>query len=75
MAARQPVGWIEILNISRGLSAFAGGDYFRSRQCRYCRGAIRSGAYDYIEKPFKTDKLLVTVARAIEGVCSAKMPS
>ena len=29
--------------------------------------AIRSGAYDYIEKPFKSDKLLVTVARAIEA--------
>lgn len=29
--------------------------------------AIRSGAYDYIEKPFKTDKLLVTVGRAIEA--------
>ena len=29
--------------------------------------AIRSGAYDYIEKPFKTDKLLLTVARAIEA--------
>ncbi len=29
--------------------------------------AIRSGAYDYIEKPFKTDKLLVTVSRAIEA--------
>ena len=29
--------------------------------------AIRSGAYDYIEKPFKSDKLLVTVSRAIEA--------
>lgn len=29
--------------------------------------AIRSGAYDYIEKPFKTDKLLLTVERAIEN--------
>ena len=29
--------------------------------------AIRAGAYDYIEKPFKSDKLLVTVARAIEA--------
>ena len=28
--------------------------------------AIRSGAYDYIEKPFKSDKLLLTVSRAIE---------
>ena len=29
--------------------------------------AIRSGAYDYIEKPFKSDKLLVTVSRAIQA--------
>ena len=29
--------------------------------------AIRSGAYDYIEKPFKSGKLLVTVGRAIEA--------
>ena len=38
--------------------------------------AIRSGAYDYIEKPFKSDKLLVTVARAMRRrVCNAKMLS
>jgi len=29
--------------------------------------AIRSGAWDYIEKPFKADKLLLTVRRAIEA--------
>ena len=29
--------------------------------------AIRSGAYDYIEKPFKSDKLLVMVSRAIQA--------
>ncbi len=29
--------------------------------------AIRSGAWDYIEKPFKADKLLLTVQRAIEA--------
>jgi two-component system nitrogen regulation response regulator NtrX len=29
--------------------------------------AIRNGAYDYLEKPFKSDKLLVTVRRAIES--------
>jgi two-component system nitrogen regulation response regulator NtrX len=29
--------------------------------------AIRAGAYDYIEKPFKSDKLLVTVSRAIQA--------
>jgi two-component system nitrogen regulation response regulator NtrX len=29
--------------------------------------AIRSGAYDYIEKPYKADKLLLTVQRAIEA--------
>ena len=29
--------------------------------------AIRAGAYDYIEKPFKADKLLLTVQRAIEA--------
>lgn len=28
--------------------------------------AIRAGAYDYIEKPFKSDKLILTVQRAIE---------
>ncbi len=28
--------------------------------------AIRKGAYDFIEKPFKSDKLLVTVERALE---------
>ena len=29
--------------------------------------AIRKGAYDYIVKPFKADKLLVTAARALES--------
>ncbi len=29
--------------------------------------AIRRGAYDFLEKPFKTDKLLLTVERAIEA--------
>ena len=29
--------------------------------------AIQNGAYDFIEKPFTTDKLLVTVGRAIEA--------
>ncbi len=29
--------------------------------------AIKLGAYDYIEKPFKTDRLLLVVARAIEA--------
>lgn len=28
--------------------------------------AIKKGAYDFIEKPFKTDRLLLTVKRAIE---------
>ena len=28
--------------------------------------AIRKGAYDFIEKPFKSDKLLLTVSRALE---------
>ncbi|HAQ35357.1 MAG: sigma-54-dependent Fis family transcriptional regulator [Maricaulis sp.] len=28
--------------------------------------AIRKGAYDFLEKPFKSDKLLVTVERALE---------
>src|SRR6185295_8956182 len=29
--------------------------------------AIRRGAYDYLEKPFKADKLIVTVQRAMEN--------
>lgn len=29
--------------------------------------AIRIGAYDYVEKPFKTDKLLLLIKRAIEA--------
>lgn len=29
--------------------------------------AIKKGAYDYIEKPFKSDRLLLCVARAIEA--------
>jgi len=29
--------------------------------------AIRKGAYDFIEKPFKSDKLLLTVNRALEA--------
>lgn len=29
--------------------------------------AIRKGAYDFIEKPFKSDKLLLTVARGLEN--------
>ena len=28
--------------------------------------AIRKGAYDFLEKPFKSDKLLLTVKRALE---------
>jgi two-component system nitrogen regulation response regulator NtrX len=30
-------------------------------------GAIKRGAYDFIEKPFKSDRLLLVVARAIEA--------
>ncbi len=30
-------------------------------------GAIKVGAYDFIEKPFKTDRLLIIVERAIEA--------
>ncbi|MFZ4685407.1 MAG: sigma-54-dependent transcriptional regulator, partial [Hyphomonadaceae bacterium] len=29
--------------------------------------AIRRGAYDYLEKPFKSEKLIVTVQRALEN--------
>tara|TARA_R110002096_G_scaffold149424_2_gene310867 strand:- start:309 stop:1712 length:1404 start_codon:yes stop_codon:yes gene_type:complete len=29
--------------------------------------AIRKGAYDFLEKPFKSDKLLLTVSRALEA--------
>ncbi|MAS86913.1 MAG: sigma-54-dependent Fis family transcriptional regulator [Micavibrio sp.] len=29
--------------------------------------AIRKGAYDFIEKPFKTERLLITIKRAIEA--------
>ena len=29
--------------------------------------AIRRGAYDFIEKPFKSDKLILTIERAIEA--------
>ena len=29
--------------------------------------AIKKGAYDFIEKPFKTDRLLLTVDRAVEA--------
>ena len=29
--------------------------------------AIRRGAYDYLEKPFKAEKLIVTVQRALEN--------
>ena len=33
--------------------------------------AIKRGAYDFIEKPFKADRLLLVVERAIEGLfCS-----
>ena len=28
--------------------------------------AIKSGAYDYIEKPFKSDRLLLIAERALE---------
>ena len=31
--------------------------------------AIRLGAYDFIEKPFKTDRLLLIVSRALEAAC------
>jgi len=30
-------------------------------------GAIKLGAYDFIEKPFKTDRLLLVVSRALEA--------
>ena len=30
-------------------------------------GAMRSGAYDFLEKPFQRDQLLLTVARALEN--------
>src|ERR1700727_1856678 len=31
--------------------------------------AIKLGAYDFIEKPFKTDRLLLIVSRALEAAC------
>src|SRR5579871_932229 len=38
--------------------------------------AIKLGAYDFIEKPFKSDRLLLVVARAIERCnCALKTPS
>ncbi|HMR30470.1 MAG TPA: sigma-54 dependent transcriptional regulator [Geminicoccaceae bacterium] len=30
-------------------------------------GAIKKGAYDFIEKPFKSDRLLLSIARALEA--------
>jgi two-component system nitrogen regulation response regulator NtrX len=30
--------------------------------------AIKKGAYDFIEKPFKTERLLITIKRAIEAI-------
>lgn len=34
--------------------------------------AIRNGAYDFIEKPFKTDRLILMVARALESASLKK---
>jgi two-component system, NtrC family, nitrogen regulation response regulator NtrX len=30
-------------------------------------GAIKKGAYDFIEKPFKSDRLLISISRALEA--------
>ncbi len=35
-------------------------------------GAIKLGAYDFIEKPFKTDRLLLVVSRAMEAAALRK---
>ena len=35
-------------------------------------GAIQHGAYDFIEKPFQTDRLLLVVRRALEAAALAR---
>ena len=68
MAARQPAG----------RNSGAGGDHARSsrssrrdhqrpRTIETAVAAIRKGAYDFIEKPFKADKLCHTVRRALKS--------
>jgi two-component system nitrogen regulation response regulator NtrX len=34
--------------------------------------AIKRGAYDYIEKPFNADRLLLVVSRALENTAQAR---
>ncbi|MGC6535587.1 MAG: sigma-54-dependent transcriptional regulator [Parvibaculales bacterium] len=59
---------LEILNILREryvhlpVVIISGHDY-----ADMATNAVQNGAYDFIEKPLTTDKLLVTVARAIEA--------
>ena len=59
---------LEILNILREryvrlpVVIILGHDY-----ADMAMNAVQNGAYDFIEKPLTTDKLLVTVARAIEA--------
>ena len=35
-------------------------------------GAIQHGAYDFIEKPFQSDRLLLVVRRALEAAALAR---
>jgi CheY-like chemotaxis protein len=49
----------------------SGGDHFRPRQSRSRSPRFRQGAYDFIEKPFNIDQLLVVIQRATEAAPAA----
>ena len=53
-------------------AAGAGGDDLRPRHHRDRGAAIQHGAYDFIEKPFKSDRLLLVVRRALEAAQLAR---
>ena len=58
---------LELLDVIKQRTRSSGGDHLRPRQHRNRGVRDQAGAYDYIEKPFKADRLILVIMRALEA--------